>query len=108
MPNGPLLNLCARVSLATLAAAARVTACLLKVFCGLPVQAALGVTFLLHLGAGIRSIHATEIGAEKGFFSAFLRLYTGDPDMEYAMVDGTIVKVHRHGQGAKGGPKAKL
>jgi transposase len=24
-----------------------------------------------------------------------------DPDMEYAMVDATIVKVHRHGQGAK-------
>jgi hypothetical protein len=23
--------------------------------------------------------------------------------MEYAMVDATIVKVHRHGQGAKGG-----
>ena len=30
-----------------------------------------------------------------------------DPDMEYAMVDATIVKVHRHGQGAKGGPKAR-
>ncbi len=26
-------------------------------------------------------------------------------DMEFAMVDGTIVKVHRHGQGAKGGLK---
>jgi len=26
-----------------------------------------------------------------------------DPDMEYAMVDATIVRVHRHGQGAKGG-----
>ncbi|SUX18236.1 Uncharacterised protein [Cardiobacterium valvarum] len=24
--------------------------------------------------------------------------------MEYAMIDGSIVKVHRHGQGAKGGP----
>jgi transposase len=30
-----------------------------------------------------------------------------DPDMEYAMVDATIVKVHRHGQGAKGGRKIK-
>jgi transposase len=30
------------------------------------------------------------------------------PDMEYAMIDGTIVKVHRHGQGAKGGLKARL
>lgn len=27
--------------------------------------------------------------------------------MEYAMVDATIVKVHRHGQGAKGGLKAR-
>lgn len=26
-----------------------------------------------------------------------------DLDMEYVMIDGTIVKVHRHGQGAKGG-----
>ena len=25
-----------------------------------------------------------------------------EPDMEFAMIDGTIVKVHRHGQGAKG------
>ncbi|OYR08389.1 putative transposase [Brucella grignonensis] len=29
------------------------------------------------------------------------------PDMEYAMVDATIVKVHRHGQGSKGGLKAR-
>jgi len=32
---------------------------------------------------------------------------SNDPDKEYAMVDATIVKVHRHGQGAKGGPKAR-
>ena len=30
-----------------------------------------------------------------------------EPDMEYAMVDATIVKVHRHGQGAKGGLKVR-
>ena len=30
-----------------------------------------------------------------------------EPDREYAMVDATIVKVHRHGQGAKGGLKAR-
>ena len=29
------------------------------------------------------------------------------PDMEFAMVDATIVKVHRHGQGAKGGLKIR-
>jgi len=40
----------------------------------------------------------------------FKRLFdavSDDPDMEYAMVDATIVKVHRHGQGAKGGLRAK-
>ena len=30
-----------------------------------------------------------------------------EPDMEDALEDATIVKVHRHGQGAKGGLKAK-
>ena len=29
-------------------------------------------------------------------------------DFEYTMIDGTICKVHRHGQGAKGGLKARL
>ena len=31
-----------------------------------------------------------------------------DADFECAMIDGSIVKVHRHGQGAKGGLKARL
>jgi transposase len=30
-----------------------------------------------------------------------------EPDMAYAMVNATIVKVHRHGQGAQGGLKAR-
>jgi transposase len=40
----------------------------------------------------------------------FIRLFeacSDEPDMEYAMVDATIVKVHRHGQGAKGGLKVR-
>ena len=40
----------------------------------------------------------------------FQRLFeacSDEPDLEYATVDATIVKVHRHGQGAKGGPRAK-
>lgn len=40
----------------------------------------------------------------------FIRLFeacSDEPDMEYAMVDATIVKVHRHGQGAKGGLRAR-
>lgn len=46
--------------------------------------------------------------SRKGVFQRIFEALSGDPDMEYAMIDGTIVKVHRHGQGAKGGPKAKL
>lgn len=30
-----------------------------------------------------------------------------EPDMKYVMVDATIVKVHRHAQGAKGGRKTR-
>ncbi|PSH68909.1 hypothetical protein CU102_11610 [Phyllobacterium brassicacearum] len=40
----------------------------------------------------------------------FVRLFdacSDQPDMEYAMVDATIVKVHRHGQGAKEGLRAR-
>jgi len=36
-------------------------------------------------------------------FKKIFDAVSDDPDMEYAMVDATIVKVHRHGQGAKGG-----
>jgi len=41
-------------------------------------------------------------------FKKIFDAVSGDPDMEYAMIDATIVKVHRHGQGAKGGPKIRL
>jgi len=40
-------------------------------------------------------------------FKRMFEAVSDDPDMEYAMVDATIVKVHRHGQGAKGGLRAK-
>ena len=42
-----------------------------------------------------------------GVFKRIFDAVSDDPDMEYAMVDATIVKVHRHGQGAKGGRKAR-
>ncbi|MDE8347198.1 MAG: IS5 family transposase [Acidocella sp.] len=38
-------------------------------------------------------------------FQRLFEAVSDDPDMEYAMIDGTVVKVHRHGQGAKGGPQ---
>ena len=42
-----------------------------------------------------------------GVFKRLFDAASDEPDMEYAMVDATIVKVHRHGQGAKGGLKAR-
>ena len=42
-----------------------------------------------------------------GAFTRIFNMLSDDPDFEYAMIDGTICKVHRHGQGAKGGPKIR-
>ena len=41
------------------------------------------------------------------FYSMFKAL-EASPDFEYTMIDGSIVKVHRAGQGAKGGLRARL
>ena len=41
-------------------------------------------------------------------FKRIFDAVSDDPDMEFAMVDATIVRVHRHGQGAKGGLLARL
>ncbi len=40
-------------------------------------------------------------------FYRMFKALSADVDFEYAMIDGTIVKVHRAGQGAKGGLKAR-
>jgi len=45
--------------------------------------------------------------AIKGVFERIYAALSEDPDFEYALVDGTIVKVHRHGAGAKGGLKTR-
>jgi hypothetical protein len=41
--------------------------------------------------------------ALRGVFDAVFKELSGEPDFEYALIDGTIVKVHRHATGAKGG-----
>ena len=43
-----------------------------------------------------------------GVFETIFASVNEDVDLENAMIDGTIVKVHRHGQGAKGGPSNSL
>jgi transposase len=44
---------------------------------------------------------------EADVFQRIFEVLSDEPDMEYAMIDATIVKVHRHGQGAKGGLRAR-
>ena len=44
---------------------------------------------------------------EADVFKQIFDALSEEADMEYAMVDATIVKVHRHGQGAKGGLRAR-
>jgi len=46
--------------------------------------------------------------ARSGVFDRIFNAVSGDPDMEMAMIDATIVKVHRAAQGAKGGLKINL
>lgn len=45
--------------------------------------------------------------AVKGVFEAIFKRLSGEPDFEYAIIDGTIVRVHQHGTGAKGGLKIR-
>ncbi|MCV6600588.1 MAG: IS5 family transposase [Cohaesibacter sp.] len=40
-------------------------------------------------------------------FKRIFDALSNEPDMEYAMIDATIVKVHLHGMGAKGGPQSQ-
>ena len=45
--------------------------------------------------------------ALKGVFDRLFEALSGEPDFEYALIDGTIVRVHQHGAGAKGGLKIR-
>ena len=45
--------------------------------------------------------------AQKGVFDRLFAAFSDDPDFEYVMVDATIVRVHQHGTGAKGGLRVR-
>src|SRR3954449_7120730 len=58
-------------------------------------------------GNGSRASPRFRDGVGADVWARLFEAVSDEPDMEYAMVDATIVKVHRHGQGAKGGLRAK-
>ena len=45
--------------------------------------------------------------AKAGIFESLFKDMSNDPDLEYALIDGTIVQVHQKATGAKGGPSIK-
>ena len=45
--------------------------------------------------------------ARKGVFERVFEALSVDADFEYVLIGGTIVRLHQHGAGAKGGPAAR-
>ena len=41
--------------------------------------------------------------AKSGVFESLFKAMSEDPDLEYALIDGTIVQVHQNATGSKGG-----
>ena len=45
--------------------------------------------------------------AQTGVWERVFRAMSDDPDFEYVLIDGTHIRVHQHGTGAKGGLATK-
>jgi transposase len=72
------------------------------------------VLWIVRVGAPWRDLPATfgrwnsvfqrfRRWARAGVFDEVFAALAGDADFEYAIIDGTIVRVHQHGTGARGG-----
>jgi transposase len=45
--------------------------------------------------------------AKSGVFDRVFQALSADADFEYVILDGTIVRVHQHGTGARAGPRLR-
>ena len=45
--------------------------------------------------------------AKKGVWERIFKHLSENPDFEYVLIDATLVRVHQHGTGAKGGRKIR-
>ena len=45
--------------------------------------------------------------AKKGVWERIFKHLSEDSDFEYVLIDATLVRVHQHGTGAKGGRKIR-
>jgi len=63
-----------------------------------------GILWIVRTGAPRKRFRRWAL---KGVSEKVFKVLSGEPDLEYALIDGTIVKVHRHGAGAKGGLKIR-
>ena len=53
------------------------------------------------------SFSAFAAGPGGGVFDRIFEALSDEADFEYVIVDGTIVRVHQHGTGAKGGTRSQ-
>ena len=79
----------------------RITAYLLKQCYGLFARGLLGGIYLAILGTGTGFMFVTIVGLRKKIWERLFKTMADDPDLEYLMVDGSIIRVHEHGAAKK-------
>ena len=68
-----------------------------------PISRSLDLLKLRLLGYGKYRALKVSRWARTGVFESLFNAMSDDPDLEYALIDGTIVQAHQKASGAKGG-----
>ena len=90
-----------------LAAVGVTTGSLSKPFFGLHARARRGEIYRKRFGKWFTVYTRFWRWAKKGVWERVFKALCDDPDFEYVLIDGTLVRVHQHGTGAKGGLKIR-